>query len=829
MSALSVTAPFQVFTDIDGSPLDSGYIYIGTVNLDPVANQISVYWDSALTIPAAQPIRTINGYPARAGAPANIFVDAAAYSIRVLNRNAQLCFSLADGALVTGLSGQIPASQVDYTPTGDGAVVRTLQARGQDTVSVKDFGAVGDGVTDDSTAINAAIYYLYKFFGGGDLRFPVGDYLIQNPIFARSSVNWIGEASPGYFAGSLRGVRIKRHSSLATMIYHAGSLYSIRNIEIEGNGGDVSVTATKIFGLPPAGVSLPADDPLRPGVTTYQKGSGLWLYQCTLSNCWYAIHDNTNFGAVNMSECTVRQFITAVVNTSDSRYIDNIFVGSSFAAMSQNVGGIIIRGGLVEFQRKNTDEAAHGFFIQNNASEIQIEGVRFDRNAGHDIIVVDGTKRPHTITINNCYFGRGAWGSDQSVRTSISLDGADGVIIDGCTFMAASSFPSAIQGLISPRAAISHGNCTGLTIGNNNYDRLANRICLTDIALVPGRFQMWPNWVQSGSGTGEWYLTSAHDADHNPWIGEPSYVENEGALLSNAVVATSGARDIGTLNAGEYGWGDNDGLGFDTLYVRVSGDTDPGLGDIYAIYDTGAVISQLNNPSYNLSRSTDIQDQDWKDVYRENLHEGRTTLATGASAAISSNVLSVTVPDGHGVVAGDYVLVRSASGISVTAGVYQVASVTDAGGGNDYININYTAANDPSGTVSIYAVNVVEFTLRTRNRCMYATSASPGTYGSLFGSLSEKLKVVAHGVSPGYRLFSEWPFTVVRSSKTALPAILAGAIIDHNSNLAHNWFATSSDNNMSIDISSDIIGDKLTIRVINTTADDFGYIIGIKR
>ena len=69
----------------------------------------------------------------------------------------------------------------DATQDITGATPRTVVSKLADTVSVKDFGAVGDGVTDDTAAIQAAVNAV-RAAGGGTIYFPTGTYLVSTTI-----------------------------------------------------------------------------------------------------------------------------------------------------------------------------------------------------------------------------------------------------------------------------------------------------------------------------------------------------------------------------------------------------------------------------------------------------------------------------------------------------------------------------------------------------------------------------------------------------------------------------------------------------------------------
>jgi hypothetical protein len=82
----------------------------------------------------------------------------------------------------SGATVQTTLATMPYVPAGTGAVTTTVQAKLRQTVSVKDFGAVGDGTTDDTAAIQAAVASLPS--GGGTVLIPstASYYKITSPI-----------------------------------------------------------------------------------------------------------------------------------------------------------------------------------------------------------------------------------------------------------------------------------------------------------------------------------------------------------------------------------------------------------------------------------------------------------------------------------------------------------------------------------------------------------------------------------------------------------------------------------------------------------------------
>jgi len=133
MSVKKIQQPFDFYHDDSGNALKNGKVYFGIAGQDPETNPITVYWDSSLTTPASQPIRTLNGYLSNNGNIGNLYISSE-YSITVRDKNDNLIFT------------QLTSKFVD-TQTID--VVGEYIAAGQDFSDVITFLNANSGTTYD--------------------------------------------------------------------------------------------------------------------------------------------------------------------------------------------------------------------------------------------------------------------------------------------------------------------------------------------------------------------------------------------------------------------------------------------------------------------------------------------------------------------------------------------------------------------------------------------------------------------------------------------------------------------------------------------------------
>lgn len=128
---------------------------------------------------------------------------------------------------------------VGYTQGGSGASARNVQDKLREVVSVKDFGAVGDGVTDDTAAIQAAID------SGLDIKFPDGTYLVTSQL----TISTAGQQLTTFFpyVNEFGGANINfTHNGVCILITEPQ--VAITNLKFTGplTGSDVALRAARI-------------------------------------------------------------------------------------------------------------------------------------------------------------------------------------------------------------------------------------------------------------------------------------------------------------------------------------------------------------------------------------------------------------------------------------------------------------------------------------------------------------------------------------------------------------------------------------------------------
>lgn len=201
MSIVMQINPYEFFADTQGGALDAGYIWIGQPNLDPRQYPITVYYDEALTIPAAMPLRTSNGYVVRNGSPTFLYVNGN-YSVRVEDSRHRQVFYVPDFLLI-GTGQAVTFADLSNTsdPTkGDallgvkqtlpGGVARTQHDRNEELYYVTDWGAKTTNL--DNTAFFQAAATAVKNAGGGTIRIPKGTWIATN-VPLMTGVYWEGD------------------------------------------------------------------------------------------------------------------------------------------------------------------------------------------------------------------------------------------------------------------------------------------------------------------------------------------------------------------------------------------------------------------------------------------------------------------------------------------------------------------------------------------------------------------------------------------------------------------------------------------------------------
>lgn len=124
---------------------------------------------------------------------ANVWLGSSPYKFKLTTSTDTEIWTVDDitsiDSFIATLAGATGSSLVGYTPSGTGAVTTTVQAKLRQNLSVKDFGATGDGTTDDTTAFQNAL----TAAAGKSLYVPNGTYLCTG-LTIYSGTNLYGDS-----------------------------------------------------------------------------------------------------------------------------------------------------------------------------------------------------------------------------------------------------------------------------------------------------------------------------------------------------------------------------------------------------------------------------------------------------------------------------------------------------------------------------------------------------------------------------------------------------------------------------------------------------------
>lgn len=196
--------------------------------------------------------------------------------------------------------GITTADQVEFIQSGTGAVATTVQSKLRESVSVKDFGAKGDGVTNDSAAFALAVAAVPT---NGTLYFPAGVFCGYLRLW-RSDIAIIGAGSgattiklpnscpsitvPWEAGGTITGLPnvIEVGECALGNTANSYSRVVIQGMTIDGNYTNNSAPVTDLFGH---------------GVTA-TKISYLFIDDVVAQNCYLTGIDcviNSNYARIN--------------------------------------------------------------------------------------------------------------------------------------------------------------------------------------------------------------------------------------------------------------------------------------------------------------------------------------------------------------------------------------------------------------------------------------------------------------------------------------------------------------------------------------------------
>lgn len=230
--------------------------------------------------------------------------------------------------------------------------IMTNKVWGNIIINVKTFGAEGDGETDDTKAIQAALDYAVTL-GGATVFIPIGTYVISNTILVPANTYLLG-AGMDQTLVNLRSV-VKEMVRFST---NNNTTFSrISDLSLNGKRSDRGLLDDQVS----AGI-IPRDNVIIERVRIHNTaGPGITssdVNNIVIDSCriYDAGHHNVYF------------------STHDHGYVKNVRISNNFLGASAVIPGRLITANIIKFRHDLAGELIENVLIENNDLEPCSEG-----------------------------------------------------------------------------------------------------------------------------------------------------------------------------------------------------------------------------------------------------------------------------------------------------------------------------------------------------------------------------------------------------------------------------------------------------------------------
>ena len=508
--------------------------------------------------------------------------------------------------------GDAAGYTVQTCATSGNPVTQSIKARLDSYAIVTDFGATGDGVTDDTAAINRALYQIYCRQTNTQIRrslfFPAGTYLVTGTILVPPFAQLYGEGSDS----SIISFQVNDWVTLTpyasgVMIYYTvnGNYYRSKSV-------------------------VPAEDPTSPGSPIAPTNTTYWEQQ-------------------DLPEY--------VIQTADSLQQTGVSIGTNGALPPQNIE--MINMAVKTANQGNGTTVLHNVCLVDRTSQVSFEQVNFqgpfttaDGNTELDALAcVHFNSSPSLpcvqINFNGCKFSGATYG--------IMTDN----VIKGCT-ISGGYFDTLFQGIMLDT------NPTGVRIVENIFDNIYNEaIVITGATLNASAYNIFYDVGNIFLGIVTTPVIDI-DADNNISVGD---------LFERTTADSISHPRIALNNTGSVVLGMNirgisyiiDGAANDTIanqmqlgeYTRTTGVadvlTDATTEDLFVVNTGLSDPIVAFNVDYTITRSTSYRSGTmsivsgtgftYSDDYAENSSTGITLSAAEAGGNVTVSYTSSSTGD----------------------------------------------------------------------------------------------------------------------------------------------------------------------------------------